>query len=123
MRLASAALEAGFHDIVVEPGFEDVARLGRFRVIHRQGDRFVADGAELGRLVAIQSPQGEKALRSAPPTHRHLVIGASDWKVIPLENLIAYFQGAARTCSRRHRRRTRRSTTERPNVGVLERFA
>ena len=93
MRLASAALEAGFHDIVVEPGFEDVARLGRFRVIHRQGDRFVADGAELGRLVAIRSPQDEKALRSAPPSHRHLVIEASDWKVIPLENLIAHFQG------------------------------
>ncbi len=92
--VVSAALEAGFDQIVLDREEDGLQRLGRFSPILLRGDRFVFDGAEIGRLVALERPEDERAARSLRGTAKHVVVRATDWKVIPFENLIAAFQGS-----------------------------
>ena len=92
--LVSAALEAGFDQIVLPAPDGSLQRLGRFSPILLKGDAFLFDGTEIGRLAAIRSPKDEAAVRALRGTTKHVVVRTEDWKIIPLENLIAHFQGS-----------------------------
>src|SRR5436309_10778735 len=92
--IVSAALQAGFEAIVLAEPDESLRGLGRFSPILLKGNIFYFDDAEIGRLATIRSAKDETALRSWRSTTKHIVIRTEDWKIIPLENLIAHFQGS-----------------------------
>jgi len=92
--VVTAALEAGFDQIVLDRADDGLRRLGRFSPILLQGDRFVFDGEEIGRLATIRQGSDERAVRALRGATKHLVVRAEDWKIIPLENLIAALQGS-----------------------------
>src|SRR6266566_1067 len=92
--IVSAALEAGFDRIVLAAPDPTLARLGRFSPIFLKDDAFLFDGEPIGRLAAIRSARDESAVRALRGTTKHVVVRTEDWKVIPLENLIAHFQGS-----------------------------
>ncbi len=92
--VVTAALEAGFDQIVLDRADDGLQRLGRFAPILLEGDRFRLDGAEIGRLATIRRGSDERAVRALRGAAKHVVVRAQDWKVIPLENLIAAFQGS-----------------------------
>ena len=92
--IVSAALEAGFDQIVLSAPDPSLARLGRFSPIFLKDDAFLFDGEPIGRLATIHSANDESAVRALRGTTKHVVVRTEDWKVIPLENLIAHFQGS-----------------------------
>src|SRR2546425_415000 len=92
--IVSAALEAGFEQIVLAERDESFRGLGRFSPILLKGNIFFFDDAEIGRLATIRSAKDETSLRSLRGATKHIVVRTEDWKVIPLENLIAHFQGS-----------------------------
>ncbi len=92
--VVTAALEAGFDQIVLGRADDGLQRLGRFSPILLQGDRFLFDGMEVGRLATIRKADDERPVRALRGATKHVVVRAEDWKIIPLENLIAHFQGS-----------------------------
>jgi len=92
--IVTAALEAGFDQIVLDRPEDHLLRLGRFSPIFLRDGRFEFDGEEIGRLLTIERPEDERAVRSLRGIVKHVVVRTTDWKIIPLENLIAAFQGS-----------------------------
>ncbi len=92
--IVTAALEAGFDQIVLDRPEDGLQKLGRFSPILLRDGRFEFDGAEVGRLMTIERPEDERAVRALRGSVRHVVVRTADWKIIPLENLIAVFQGS-----------------------------
>ncbi len=92
--VVTAALEAGFDQIVLDRADDGLQRLGRFSPILLQGDRFTFDGSDIGRLATIRAGADERAVRALRGTTKHVVVRTEDWKIIPLENLIAALQGS-----------------------------
>ncbi len=92
--VVTAALEAGFDQIVLGRADEGLQRLGRFAPILLQGNAFLFDGQEIGRLATIRRAEDERPVRALRGATKHVVVRAEDWKIIPLENLIAHFQGS-----------------------------
>ena len=92
--VVSAALEVGFDAIVLAKPDPSLQRLGRFSPILLEGNAFRFDDAEIGRLATIRSPKDEASVRALRGATKHVVVRTEDWKVIPLENLIAHFQGS-----------------------------
>ena len=92
--ILSAAIEAGFGHIVVEGSDPSTSGLGRFSPIHRKDDLFVFDGVEIGRLATIRSAKDEAFVRNLRGRTKHVIVRTEDWKVLPIENLIAHFQGS-----------------------------
>ncbi len=92
--VVTAALEAGFDQIVLDRANDGLQRLGRFAPILLKDGRFLFDGEEIGRLATIRQGSDERAVRTLRGTTKHVVVRAEDWKVIPLENLIAALQGS-----------------------------
>ncbi len=90
----SAALEAGFDQIVLANPDDTLQRLGRFSPILLKDRAFFFDGAEIGRFATIRSPKDEASVRALRGATKHVIVRPEDWKVIPLENLIAHFQGS-----------------------------
>lgn len=92
--LVAAALEAGFDQIVLAQPDATLQHLGRFSPIFLKDDVFSFDGEVIGRLATIRGPGDETRVRALRGSAKHVVVRTEDWKVIPLENLIAYFQGS-----------------------------
>lgn len=69
-------------------------RLGRFEAINVKGPDISLGGERMGTIVEISNPEDLKRAYSMRDQVQFLVISARDWKVIPLENLIAEFQGS-----------------------------
>jgi 3-dehydroquinate synthase II len=92
--VVTAALESGFDQIVFDRPAEALQRLGRFSPIRLNGDVFLFDGQEVGRLATIRRGEDEQSVRRLRGATKHVVVRTEDWKVIPMENLIAAFQGS-----------------------------
>jgi 3-dehydroquinate synthase II len=88
------ALECGFDQIVVPGRDRSLDTLGRFSAILRKDDLFLLGDMEIGRSVTIQSPKDESFARGLRGKTPHVIVRMKDWKMIPLENLIAHFQGS-----------------------------
>ncbi len=67
-------------------------RLGRFQAIERRGDDLYIDEERVGMMVEINRPEDLAKASALKDKVEFVVIAANDWKVIPLENLIAEFQ-------------------------------
>src|SRR3990172_5566219 len=92
--IVAAALEVGFDEIVVERPDERLEKLGRLSPLLLKDGVFLFDGAEIGRLATMREAEDEVAVRALKGSTKHVVVRTEDWKVIPLENLIAAFQGS-----------------------------
>ncbi len=74
----------------------DLAALGRFDCLWRNGDeRVLADDGERGRWVTIRDKDDEARISALAGETPAMVVGATDWKIIPMENLIADYQGTS----------------------------
>ncbi len=84
--LVTAALEAGAQGVWVEGGMEDDVRaLGRVTVVAPGGD--LVPGRDFQVVEVASGEDQERALSLA--RQGPLVVDTADWRVIPLENLVA----------------------------------
>ncbi len=92
--IVTAALESGYVQIVIREEDQDLKRLGRYDAIVLQGNDLYLDDEKIGRLVEIESNEDLKEAEALRDQLEFLVISSRNWKVIPLENLISWFQGS-----------------------------
>jgi len=92
--LTRTALEQGLREIVLLPDdCRKLATLGKYTQIVIKGDELTMDG-KTGKFLTIESKfDVDRALGLAGKVD-FVLVAARDWKVIPLENLIAEYQGA-----------------------------
>lgn len=90
-RLILAALESGFGHIVVSKEDKQSNRYGKFNMIVAEGDRFILDKKEIAKSIRITGKLDEKKAVEIANRAETVVIETSDWRVIPLENLIVQF--------------------------------
>ncbi|MBS1263211.1 MAG: 3-dehydroquinate synthase [Methanonatronarchaeales archaeon] len=106
--LITTALESGFDAVMVNEGEEDLIReLGDIGVASPGGDADIrvarldseddldGPGSHDAALVEIESKERENLAAEAARRVGTLVVIGSDWKVIPLENLISELQTEA----------------------------
>lgn len=91
----TTALEQGFATFLFPGAVPAALRgLGRFAAIVEREDGTLLDGeAMVGRRVVVARPQDQASVAALAGRAQHVLVEATDWKVIPLENLIADFQG------------------------------
>lgn len=91
--LLTFALERGFGTFLFakEPG--KFAALGKFEALRLDGDKLLRDGKPLGTRVEVATPRDQDAARARIGVDEVLLVAARDWRIIPLENLIAALQG------------------------------
>lgn len=88
--VVTAALEGGADAIVVEEGRSaEVRRLGRIRTVAPDGDLRL--GEDVVEVEIRGKADEEEALRLS--RGRTVVVRCADWKIIPLENLVAQAKG------------------------------
>jgi len=91
-KMVSSALEAGFVEIVIREQDKELKRLGRFDAIVLKGTSLYMEDERVGELLEIRSNQDLMKAAAYKGQVKNLLISTKDWKVIPLENLIADFQ-------------------------------
>lgn len=91
-KVVSTALESGYVQIVVREEDKELRRLGRFDAIVLRGSSLFLEEERIGELVQVRSNDDLKRASSLKDKVEHVVVEAKDWRVIPLENLIAEFQ-------------------------------
>jgi len=85
-KLVTSAIESGVDAIWVEEGYEEkVKELGLVNVISPKGD--IKPGVDF-EFVKIASKEDERRALEISKT-KIVVVDAEDWRIIPLENLIA----------------------------------
>lgn len=84
--LVTCALESGADAVIIPKGHTDkVKALGLITTISDDGDLIIGrDVVE----VTVESKEDEQKALDAPET-KHIIVRTKDWKIIPLENLIA----------------------------------
>lgn len=88
--LVVSGLEAGITDFILRKGDEDFLSLGRMEAV------FFDRGEPVGPEWAyrrIASPEDQEEALSLAGRKDAVLVDATDWAVIPLENLIARFRG------------------------------
>ena len=93
-KLVSSALEEGMVHILLREEDQGLQRLGRFEAMTIRGPDVYSGEERIGTIVEISSPEDLRRAYSLRDQVKNLLISARDWKVIPLENLIAEFQGS-----------------------------
>ncbi|MFP4170207.1 MAG: 3-dehydroquinate synthase II [Methanomassiliicoccales archaeon] len=94
-RMVSSALESGLVNIMIREEDQDLRRLGRFDPLVVKEGGVYREGERIGEIVEIQSSEDVDRAAERKGKVDHLIIRSGDWKVIPLENLIADFQGSS----------------------------
>ncbi len=83
--LVTGSLEAGIKTIIVPRGTtEQVHKLGRIETISEDGDRVL--GKDIFEQTITSKQEENKALVYAKSS---VIVSVTDWKIIPLENLIS----------------------------------
>ncbi len=88
--LVLSALESGIGTAIVRPGDEDFAELGKVELVVNDGGH-LDNGYE---LVELKAPADQDRAMAMSGKKNGVILGASDWTVIPLENMIAKFRGS-----------------------------
>ncbi|MEM3852030.1 MAG: 3-dehydroquinate synthase II [Methanomassiliicoccales archaeon] len=84
-----SSIEKGASAFVIRKEDEELRKDAYFDAILFEGDRVLIDGRERGRIIEIAGPQD---MPQHPFDFDYLVVFCADWKIIPLENLIAMHQ-------------------------------
>jgi 3-dehydroquinate synthase II len=92
--IVSSAMEAGFANIVIREEDAALRRLGRFEPMVVRGDEIMVGEERVGAIVTISGPADQARASALRDKVKFLIVRARDWKVIPLENLIAEFEGS-----------------------------
>ncbi|MDR1404864.1 MAG: 3-dehydroquinate synthase II [Candidatus Methanoplasma sp.] len=87
--LILSALESGIVTAVVRPDDGDFKSLGNVKLLINNGG-IVSDSAI---IVQLNTPEDQDRAMSLAGKYDIVILGASDWTVIPLENMIARFRG------------------------------
>jgi len=83
------ALECGADLVVVDKGFSGkVKELGKIQTVSEDGDLRIGKD-----VVQIEIKRKEDEIKAATIHNKWIVIKTHDWKIIPLENLIAQTKG------------------------------
>lgn len=91
-KIVTTALENNFTDIIVSEKDRDTfERLGKFNLIQVMDNKIAANGKQ-GEYISIKSKDDELIASELAGKTDYVLISAADWKVIPVENLIATFQ-------------------------------
>jgi 3-dehydroquinate synthase II len=91
-RKVTNALESGADAVWVNEGEEAKTRkLGNIKVVSEGGQADYKLGKDVSYTV-IEDKGGEEAVVKAGARFKYIVFNAVDWKVIPLENIIAALQ-------------------------------
>ena len=90
-KLILTALESGFGHIVVSLEDKQSNRYGRFHMIMSDGEKFSLEGKEIAHAVRISGKKDEKRAADLAGKSEIVVVETSNWRVIPLENLIVQF--------------------------------
>lgn len=93
-KVVSSALEAGYVQIVIREEDAELRRLGRYDALVLKGTSIFLDEEKVGEMVQIRSNDDLARASALKGRVDNVLIEAKDWKVIPLENLIAEFQGS-----------------------------
>jgi 3-dehydroquinate synthase II len=93
-KLVSSALEAGLVTIILREEDQGLRRLGRFEALSVKGQDVNSGEDRVATMVKIAGPADLKKVSALRDKVKNIIISARDWKVIPLENLIAEFQGS-----------------------------
>jgi len=92
----TSALENGADAVIVNDGDEDSVRsLGRIRVLSPGKKADIVIG-EKAYFKEIKSKADEQEIIKLGAKAEYIIVKASDWKVIPLENMIAALQNRCR---------------------------
>jgi 3-dehydroquinate synthase II len=94
-KMVSSALESGYVQIMIREEDVDLKRLGRYDALVLKGTSIFLDSEKVGEIVQIRSNDDLVRASSLKGKVENLLIEAKDWKVIPLENLIADFQSSS----------------------------
>jgi 3-dehydroquinate synthase II len=93
-KMVTTALEKNFTNILVAeadiPVFE---KLGKFDMIKIQDEKLILDGHTVEYIVIKDNSDQDSAMAMADKVE-YVVVSAIDWKIIPIENLIAAFQNS-----------------------------
>ena len=90
--VATAAIEAGADALVATPG-SAVPTLARLPVLLRTPDAVTGEGVQ-ATVVVVRSPVEQAAARAVVERGGTVVVETPDWRVIPLENLVAWSRAA-----------------------------
>ena len=86
--LILSALESGITTAIVRPEDEDLQSLGNVKLLYNKNGE-ISDNI---RLVELRSPKDQDQAMSLAGKCDIVILGSSDWTVIPLENMIAKFK-------------------------------
>ncbi|MGD1061161.1 MAG: 3-dehydroquinate synthase II [Methanomassiliicoccales archaeon] len=93
-KIVSAALEAGYVEIIIREEDKELRKLGRYDALVRKEDALMLEGKKAAQWIEVRSSKDVDRAASLKDKVEAVVISARDWKVIPLENLIADLQGS-----------------------------
>jgi 3-dehydroquinate synthase II len=94
-KMVSSALESGYVQIMIREEDVELKRLGRYDALVLKGTSILLDSEKIGEIVQIRSNDDLVRASSLKGKVENVLIEAKDWKVIPLENLIADFQSSS----------------------------
>lgn len=85
-KVAAKAVEEGFQRFLLEKPLPGVGRIEELRL---EGDKIHRNGSIVGEFVRVTNRADEHRVRALKGKREMVVVETTDWKVIPLENLIA----------------------------------
>ncbi|MBC7108861.1 MAG: 3-dehydroquinate synthase II [Methanomassiliicoccales archaeon] len=91
-RIVTTALESGFVDILIREEDEEFKKLGKFDAFTLRGEKIFLDESLVGQVLTIKKADDLRKASELKDKIEFIVIKTLDWKIIPLENLIAEFQ-------------------------------
>lgn len=95
-KLITTALESGCSAVLVNAGEEEKARgLGRIRVVSEGNGADVALGKDAFYMAIGSKADEQEAVRRGRRAD-YVIVNSLNWRVIPLENIIAGLQGKTR---------------------------
>lgn len=91
-KIVRTALENNFTNIIVREEDRGIfKKLGKFQIISLKNDKIKVN-EKSGEFVEITGKEDQDAVIKLAGKRDYVFVSARDWKVIPIENLIAAFQ-------------------------------
>ncbi|MDH7507894.1 MAG: 3-dehydroquinate synthase II [Methanomassiliicoccales archaeon] len=91
-KIVTTALESGFVDILIREEDKEFKKLGKFDAFILKGDEVFLDDSLVGHVLTVKKADDLRKASELKDKIEFVIIKTLDWKIIPLENLIAEFQ-------------------------------